>query len=316
MLCTRQLRYYNKYNMRNSIHYEVIIIGGSYAGLAAGMALGRALRKVLIIDSGEPCNRQTPYSHNFLTQDGQPPARIAGLARDQVLAYNTVTLLNGMAVAVRPAAAGFEVDVQGAETFTGRKLLFATGIRDQLPDIPGIHACWGISVLHCPYCHGYEVRGRVTGILANGDNAFELAMLIAHWTSSLTVYTQGGSSLTASQMRQLEKHRIPVVEKEIARLEAEKGYLQHLVFTDGSFDSLDAIYARPPFVQQSSLPEALGCALTPEGYIQLDTALRTTVPGIYAAGDNASRMRTVAHAVSMGTAAGIMINKDMLEEDF
>ena len=138
--------------------YDVIIIGGSYSGLAAGMALGRALRNVLIIDSGNPCNKQTPHSHNFLTNDGKSPAEIAGVAKEQLRIYGTVRLINGLAMTGIKTETGFKIQVQSGETFSSKKLVFATGIKDIMHDIPGFAECWGISVLHCPYCHGYEVR--------------------------------------------------------------------------------------------------------------------------------------------------------------
>ena len=164
--------------MTNNNHFDVIIIGGSYSGLSAAMALGRSLRNVLIIDSGLPCNRQTPHSHNFITQDGKQPAVIAGKARTQVLQYNTVRFLNGRAISGKKTENGFTISTQKEEVFTAKKLVFATGVKDIMPDIDGFSACWGISVIHCPYCHGYEVSNEKTGILANGDIAFHYAQLI------------------------------------------------------------------------------------------------------------------------------------------
>src|SRR5690606_19696546 len=162
--------------------FDVIIIGGSYAGLSAALALGRSLRHVLIIDSGAPCNRQTPHSHNFLTHDGEPPARIATQARDEVLRYDTVRFVQDTATEAVSQEHGFAVTTASGDRYTAQKLLFATGVRDLMPDIPGFADCWGISILHCPYCHGYEVRGRTTGVLANGDTGYELAMFINNWT--------------------------------------------------------------------------------------------------------------------------------------
>src|SRR5690606_19368783 len=146
-----------------------IIIGGSYAGLSAAMALGRSLRKVLIIDAGKPCNRQTPHSHNFITQDGKTPAEISSIARAQVAQYETVTFLSGFAVEGKKTNSGFEIKTEKGEIFESKKLILATGVKDIMSEIPGFAECWGISVIHCPYCHGYEVRNEKTGILANGD---------------------------------------------------------------------------------------------------------------------------------------------------
>lgn len=296
--------------------YDVIIVGGSYSGLAAGMALGRALRKVLIIDNGNPCNKNTPYSHNFLTNDGKTPNEIARLARQEVAMYGSVRLLDALVVSGEKTETGFAVQVQTGEIFTAGKLIFATGVRDVMPDIPGFSACWGISALHCPYCHGYEVRHQKTGILANGDTGYAFSALISNWTNDLTLYTNGKSTLSDQQTEKLAEHNIPVVEDEIVRLEHDRGYLQNICFRDGSKAPVAALYAHLPFVQHSAIPQSLGCELTTEGYIQIDAAQKTTVHGVYACGDNASRIRTVANAVSTGTTTGLMVNRALIEEVF
>ncbi len=302
--------------MKQDKQYDVIIIGGSYAGLAAGMTLGRALRNVLIIDGGLPCNRQTPHSHNFLTNDGKPPTEISRLAREQVQAYPTVELLDGLATAGRKITTGFEIETAAGRTVHARKLIFASGIKDMMPAIPGFEECWGISVLHCPYCHGYEVRDQQTGILANGDTGFELASLISNWTADLTLYTNGRSTLNEGQRIKLEKHGIGINESVIEKIEHDKGYIQRLVFSNAGSEPVKALYARPPFVQHSDIPRLLGCEMTEEGYIKTDAVQHTTVPGVFACGDNASRVRTVANAVSSGTATGIILNKELIEETF
>jgi thioredoxin reductase len=296
--------------------YDVIIVGGSYSGLAAGMALGRALRQVIIIDSGKPCNIQTPHSHNFITQDGKTPAEIAKLARQQVERYDTVSFFNGLAIKGVKTENGFEIQVSSGETFRAKKLIFATGIRDIMADIDGYAECWGISVLHCPYCHGYEVRNERTGILGNGDYGFEFSNLISNWTKDLTLFTNGKSTLTAEQVAKIEKHHIKIVEKEIEKLEHSNGDLQNIIFKDGSTSSVKAIYARSPFEQHCTIPENLGCELTDQGYIKIDPFQKTTVHGIYACGDNTTRMRSVSNAVAMGTTAGMMANKEIIEEEF
>jgi len=213
---------------------DVIIIGGSYAGLAAGMALGRALKNVLIIDDGKPCNRQTPYSHNFLTNDGKTPTEIAAIANDQVKRYSTIQFFSGLAISGTKTKNGFEIGVSTGEIFKAKKLIFATGIRDKLPEIEGLAACWGISVIHCPYCHGYEVRNEKTAILSNGDLGFDVARLISNWTKDLTLLTNGSSGLTPEQTKKLESHQINIIEKEIGRLEHADGNLQNIIFRDGT----------------------------------------------------------------------------------
>lgn len=307
---------YSINNMKQDKQFDVIITGGSYAGLAAGMALGRALRKVLIIDSGKPCNEQTPHSHNFLTNDGKTPAEIAAIARQQVKQYSTVSFLDAVVVTAHSIKDGFEIQTNTGELFTARKLVFATGIKDILPGLPGFAASWGISVLHCPYCHGYEVRHENTGILANGDAAFELATLISNWTKELTIYTNGSSTLTEEQAAKLKEHKIGITETEIEGLEHSEGYVQHIVFSNGEKKPVKALYARVPFVQHSAVPESMGCELTTDGYIKIDAAQRTTIHGVYACGDNTTRMRTVANAVAAGTTTGLMVNKELIEESF
>ncbi|HEX6890852.1 MAG TPA: NAD(P)/FAD-dependent oxidoreductase [Chryseolinea sp.] len=296
--------------------FDVIIVGGSYSGLAAAMALGRALRKVLIIDSGKPCNAQTPHSHNFLTQDGKTPKEISSLAKQQVESYDTVKFFNGIAKKGLKTVSGFDIQVESGETFTGRKVIFATGIKDVMPSIEGSAECWGISLLHCPYCHGYEVRNKTTGILANGDNGFEFSILISNWTNDLTLYTNGKSTLTEEQSTKLKNHGIKIVEKELARFDHVYGQIQNIVFKDGSNTSLNAMYARVSFEQHCRLPELLGCELTEDGYIKIDGFQKTTIEGIFAVGDNTTRMRTVANAVAMGTTAGTVVNKEICLEDF
>jgi len=297
-------------------YFDVIIVGGSYSGLSAGMALGRALRHVLIIDSGKPCNSQTPHSHNFITHDGKTPKEIAALAREQVERYDTVSFFNGLATSGAKTENGFEIHTSSGETFRSKKLIFASGIKDLMSDMEGFDECWGISVLHCPYCHGYEVRNVRTGILGNGDYGFEFSSLISNWTKDLTLFTNGKSTLSASQTERMVKHEIKIVEKEIAKLEHINGFIRNIIFKDGTKSPLKALYTRPPFKQHCSIPESLGCELTDQGYIKIDSAQKTTVHGIYASGDNSVRMRTVSNAVSTGTIAGIMVNKEIIEEEF
>src|SRR5690606_22640357 len=148
--------------------FEVIIIGGSYAGLSAAMALGRSLRSDLIIDGGLPCNMQTPHSHNYITQDGEKPSAIAEKVKAQALNHRTLKLQNDYAIQGRKNDDGFEITTQSGKKLQAKKLIFATGIKDTIPDIEGFLECWGISVIHCPYCHGYEFRHKTTGIFANG----------------------------------------------------------------------------------------------------------------------------------------------------
>lgn len=297
-------------------NFEVIIIGGSYSGLSAAMSLGRSLRHVLIIDSGLPCNRQTPHSHNFITQDGETPAAISAKAKSQVEFYKTIQFYNGIAFEAVKTQNGFEIKTESGERFTSKKLLFATGVKDLLPEIEGLAECWGISVLHCPYCHGYEVKDEKTAIIANGEMAFEYAKMISKWTKDLRLLTNGKSALTIEQTQILQKHQIEIIEDEIEAVEHENGYAQQITFKNRSRTAVKAIYFRPPFEQHCPIPESLGCELTEQGLIKVDMMQKTTIPGVYASGDCVIQARSVAIAVSSGSFSGASINKELIEEAF
>lgn len=297
-------------------NFEVIIIGGSYAGLSAAMALGRSLRNVLIIDSGLPCNRQTPHSHNFLTQDGEKPGVITAKAKAEVLKYSTVQFLKGLAVGARKTENGFIVTTEAGGTFQAKKLIFATGISDRMPNIHGFAECWGISVVHCPYCHGFELKDQKTGILANGPRAVHLASLVNNLTKDITVFTMGKADFNTEDLAKFNRNNIEIIETIITEVQHENGRLSHVVFDNGSGVNCDALYAAVPFVQHSDIPQALGCELTEQGYISIDNFQNTSVKGIYACGDNSAMMRSVANSVYSGNLAGAMANKELTDEQF
>lgn len=302
--------------MENNTNFDVIIIGGSYAGLSAAMALGRSLRNVLIIDSGTPCNKQTPHSHNFITQDGEKPSVIAKKARTQVLKYKTVKIINGLAVNGNKTENGFMIITQNKKVFHSKKLIFATGIKDIMPDIKGFAQCWGITVVHCPYCHGYEIRKQKTAIIANGDKGFHLASLVHNLTENITVLTQGPAEFNKEQSSKLLKNNINIVEKEISEIEHENGYIKKIIFKDGTQEDFKAAYAAVSFLQQSGIPNDLGCEFTENGYIKVNNFHQTNVEGIYACGDNSVMMRSVANAVYSGNLVGAMVNKELTDEQF
>ena len=296
--------------------YDVIIIGGSYAGLSAAMALGRALKNVLIIDSANPCNKQTPHSHNFITHDGETPAAISKKAKEQVLKYNTVTFIGDKAMKANKTDSGFNIETELGNIFSAKKILFASGVEDIMPESDGFKECWGISAIHCPYCHGYEVKHLETGILLNGDLAFEVAKLISNWTNHLTIFTNGASTISKELSEKLISKQIKINEKEITQFEHNDGYISNIVFTDNSKQSLKAIYTRPLFKQHCEIAEQLGCELTEMGHLKIDQFQKTTVTDVFAAGDCTTPMRTVSKAVSDGTMAGVVISKELIEEDF
>ena len=302
--------------MIQETRFEVIIIGGSYSGLSAAMSLGRALREVLIIDSGLPCNKQTPHSHNFITQDGETPSAILAKAKSQLAFYKTIQFYNDFAIAAKKSKDGFEIITKSGITFSTKKILFATGVKDLFPEIEGFANCWGISILHCPYCHGYEVKNEKTVVVANGEVAFEYLKLIDNWTKDLKLFTNGKSTLTADQTTILNKHNIEIIENEIDSFEHEEGYVKNIIFKNGVKTVVNAIYHRPAFEQHCTLPEMLGCDLNEQGLLTVDFMQKTTVPGIYASGDNHNPARSVAMAVATGCFAGATINKELVDDHF
>ncbi len=302
--------------MINKHHFDAIIIGGSYAGLSAAMALGRSLKNVLIIDSGKPCNSQTPHSHNLITHDGKTPREISAEAKQQVLKYDTVTFHEGLAISGKKTDDGFEITTQAGDTFTAKKLIFATGIKDLMPGIKGFSECWGISVVHCPYCHGYEFRDKKTAIMANGERAFHLASLINNLTNSITILTSGKAEFSAEQLEKLNKHQIRIIETPVSEIEHDNGNIKAIAFDDGNKLSVDVTYASIPFSQHTDIPASLGCELTEQGYIKVDAFQKTSVEGIYSCGDNSSMMRALANAIYTGNLSGAMVNRELTEERF
>ncbi|TGN09713.1 NAD(P)/FAD-dependent oxidoreductase [Leptospira ilyithenensis] len=296
--------------------WDVIIIGGSFSGLAAALALGRSIRNVLVIDDGKPCNRQTPHAHNLLTHDGKPPFEIKLLAKSELSHYPTVQFLDSKAIKVSRSNSNFELKTENGENHFARKLLFATGVTDVMPDIPGFKESWGISVFHCPYCHGYEVRDQKLGVFANGDIGYESIKLISQWSKNLTFFTNGQSSLSKEQNWKLNEKKIKIIETEISSIENNNGYLTKILLKDGKIEPLDALMARVPFVQHSHLPLDLGVELDEIGYIKVDGFNKTNLKGVYAAGDNTTMLRSLAAAIASGTLSGAMINKELIGDDF
>ena len=313
----RPLSLFAQYNNKmDNKEFEVIIIGGSYAGLSTAMTLGRSLRETLVIDAGKPCNRQTPHSHNFLTQDGSTPREIATIAKSQVSKYESIKFYDGLAVSGKKIEKGFEITTSNKDIFIAKKLVLATGIKDLMPDIKGLSECWGISVVHCPYCHGYEIRNKKTAIIANGEQAFHLSSLVNNLTKEITIITSGTKEFEDSQLEKLKQHNIQIIEKEISAIEHQNGQLEKIIFKDGSIENFECAYASIPFEQNSNIPEELGCKLTEHGHIEVNFMQKTTEEGIFACGDNSSMMRSVSIAVSSGTITGAIVNHELTQENF
>ncbi|WP_315054692.1 NAD(P)/FAD-dependent oxidoreductase [Chryseobacterium indoltheticum] len=300
----------------NTTEYEVIIIGGSYSGLSAAMALGRSLRKTLVIDSGKPCNEQTPHSHNFLTQDGKSPKEIAESAQKQVNEYETVHFHKGKAVDAKKSENGFEITTEKGEKFHSKKLIIATGLVDEVPDIKGFKESWGISLIHCPYCHGYEYKGKKTGIIANGDKAVHISSLVKNLTEDVTILTQGKSNFTEEQIEKLKRNNIQIIEHEISELKHDNGIVESIIFSDHTEMKFEAVYGAFPFHQHSDIPKNLGCEFTEFGHIKTDQFQKTNIPGVFVCGDNSSMMRSVSSAVMTGNVAGAMVNMELVTDCF
>ena len=292
--------------------FEVVIIGGSSAGLSAALVLGRARRSALVFDDGKPCNRFSHASHGFLTRDGIPPAELLALGRADLARYDTIALQNARVTAVAHVDGGFSIQAETGETVQARTLLLATGIKDVLPDLPGIEPLWGASVFHCPYCDGWEVRDQPLVVYGSSNVAVHKALLLTQWTDKLTLCTGGAADFTDDQRAMLATRNVRIVEQPVARLEASGDHLERIVFADGSTLETVAMFVSPRMEHRTTFAADLGCALTEQGYVQADAQGRTSVPGVFAAGDLTSPMRTVANSVAQGAAAAAAINIDLV----
>lgn len=295
--------------------YDAIIVGGSFAGLAAAMTLGRSLRKALVLDTDKPCNRFTIHAHNVLTHDGEPPASIKEKVLKELLNYSTVEIRKQEALHVSKTDAGFIIATAN-ENYECRKLIFATGMRDILPDIDGAAACWGKTLLHCPYCHGYEVRGEPTMILATAKDIPEMVKLLSQWTKQLYACATDGKLLDASFLQLCEEKGVQVIGKHVQRIAHTNGRVSAVCFNDGTQQQVSVIYGRFPMEQHAVLPVSVGCVLTDMGLIKVDMMGQTTVSGVYAAGDCISPFRTIHTAMASGTMAGAAVNKELIELEF
>jgi thioredoxin reductase len=296
------------------MQYDVIVVGGSFAGLSAAMYAARGRRKVLVIDAGQPRNRFADHSHGFFGQDGRAPADILGEARAQLLAYPTVTMMEGRAERAATAGTGFEVETDNGEGFGAMRLVLATGVRDILPDVQGLAAQWGKRVLHCPYCHGYEVAGGPLGVLATGPMSLHQAELISDW-GDVTLFANGMFEPDGDQAQALEKRNIRFEPAKVSEVQDDgSGCL--VVRLDGDRRaSVRALFIAPRNVMASPLAEQLGCALNegPLGRaIVVDDKQQTSVPGVFAAGDAARLMHNIAFAVAGGAMAGVAAHQSLV----
>lgn len=295
--------------------FDVIIVGGSVAGLSAALNLGRMRRQVLIFDTGKPCNRFSHASHGFLTRDGVAPAELLQIGRDQLQPYTTVTFRSEAVTEIAPHPDGFRVET-ATGTFNARKILLATGLRDELPPLLNVEQFWGRSVFHCPYCDGWEWREQPLAIYANGDFALHLAKIVRNLTADLVVCTGEAATFSAADRQLLLANQIRIIETPVARLEGEGEQLEAIVFADGARLARRALYLRPTLLQHTDLAAKLGCTFTEMGFVQVDAMMRTSVAGVYAAGDMTTMHRQVIVAAAHGATAGGALNMELSTEDF
>lgn len=296
--------------------YHVVVIGGSFAGLAAAIQLGRARRRVLVVDGGKPRNRFSRSSHGFLGQDGRPPAEILATFREQVLAYPTVRFQAAEVDDARESGEGdFAVALSTGETLRAQRLILATGVVDELPPVPGLRERWGVTVLHCPYCHGYEVGDRRLGVLASSEMSVHQAQLLVDWSADVTLFANAALELTGEQRADLAARGVRIEEEAVDALLGEAPGLAGVRLRDGRMVELDAVFTGSRTHMASPLAERLGCALDDGPFgpvVWTDMWKETTVPGVYCAGDAARTPHNATWAAADGAAAGVAAHRSLV----
>jgi len=293
--------------------YDVIIIGGGFAGLAAATQLGRARRKVLVLDTGKPRNRFAAHAHGFLSRDGAVPGDLLAEARRQLEIYGTVELRNAEAIAASGEFDGFSIELASHQQLAARRLIIAHGVTDDTSGIPGMAECWGKTVLHCPYCHGYEVADRRLGLMLRDGDLLDRARFFQEWTSDLTLFANGGP-VDPIVRAALADIGVKLVEEALVRFDHRDGVLQSVVTTAGS-TPLDAIFVHAPIQLASNLGIQLGCE-TKAGmagdFFLVDHLQQTSIPGVSAAGDAARPMHNISFAVADGAGAGVFAHQSLV----
>ena len=296
------------------MRHDAIVIGGSFAGLAAATYIARARRSVVVIDTGLPRNRFAEHSHGFLAHDGSSPQAILATARSQLAKYPTVTFIHGEATNARQADGGLVVTLATGEILDGVRLVLAFGISDELPAIPGLAQRWGTSVLHCPYCHGYEFSGHRLGVLYLTPKSIMQSALIAEWGPT-TLFLNGSAEPDAVALSDLAKRGVTIERTPVEALQGEGARLSSIELADGRTRALDALYIGPRTHLNSAIPEQLGCELEETALgpiIRVDAERMTTVPGVYAAGDVTRGAHTVTWAAADGVTAGLAVHRSLV----
>ena len=301
--------------------YDVVVVGGGVAGLSAALVLGRARRRVLVLDGGAPRNAPAQHAHGFLSRDGIPPLELLRLARAELGAYPGVEVEPGEGARAAATPRGFSLTPTQGQTIEARKLVLATGVTDVLPAIPGLPELWGRGVYHCPYCHGWEVRGKRWGVLGDTPLAFERVALYRGWASDVVVLANGASGLAAAERERLAALGALFDARRIAYMERLGEDEVKVTFEDGASLAVGGVFVVPRQVQRSPLAEALGCAIdefgpTASRYVKVDAATgETTVRGVYAAGDMIGTMQSLVLAAASGARAAAQLNHALAMED-
>lgn len=294
--------------------YDVVVIGGGAAGLSAALVLSRARRRVAVIDAGEPRNAPAAHMHGYLSRDGLPPRDLLAAGRDEVTGYGGELITGTVDVVSGTIEAGFEVCLANGDRLTARRLVVATGLRDELPDVAGLWARWGRDVLHCPYCHGYEVADQPLGVLGGSVESFAHALLIAQWSDHV-VYFAHTSDLSDPQREQLAARGVGVVEGVVSRVVVEHDALRGLELTGGRVLERSAVFVRPRFVPNAELLASLGCVVDTDGWVVTDRTGATSVPGVWVAGNVGNPRAQVITAAGEGSSAALALNTDLVDED-
>jgi len=303
----------------DTTRYDVVIVGGGAAGLSAATTLARALRSVLVIDSGTPRNAPAAGVHGYLSRDGMNPRDLLSIGRSEVLSYGG-TVIDGEAVSARRTPDGFEVVLGDARRFSGRRLLVTTGLSDELPPIDGLREQWGKGVVHCPYCHGWEIRGLRIGVLGTGPLSVHQALLFRQWSPDVTLFLNDTVEPTDEEWDKLAARSITVVDGAVASVDAVDGVLTGLTLRQGSSFDVQALAVGTRMEARSALLESLGLSsqVHPSGagrFIETDAMGATDVPGVYAGGNVSNLMAQVITAAAEGVMAGARINADLIDEE-
>jgi thioredoxin reductase len=294
--------------------YDVAIIGGGAAGLSAALVLSRARRKVLVVDAGAPRNAPALHLQGFLSRDGLPPAELLALGRREVQSYGGEIIEATARDLAHDGDEGFRILLADGRRISARRLLVTTGLRDELPDIPGLRERWARDVLHCPYCHGYEVRDRKLGVLGGTPGSVRYAQIVRQWTSDL-VYFTGPIALSTADRAQLVARAIGMVEGDVEALLINDDQLRGVQMSDGRIVTRDALFVPPRFVPNNQLLVSLGCDLDADGWVSADNTGRSSVRGVWVAGNVADPRAQVITAAGAGSAAAIALNADLVEDD-